>query len=131
VVLGRRPNSTSWEAIGQEGAEGVDRVTVFLFSAPLYFANAALLHNEVHAALRQYADTKFLVMDAAAMTDVDFTGLMALNALVADLGRDNVEVVFARANDAVRRALVNAPSSDLARLRVFGTVDEAVLAVSS
>jgi SulP family sulfate permease len=128
AVLGRRPDSTSWEPLDRDGATLVDAVTVLLFTAPLYFINAQIFRTEVHSATRNYPNATHFVVDAAAITDVDFTGLSALAAVIADLKRDHVEVVFARASDSVVRSLKNAPSKDLNTVRFFGTVEEAVLA---
>jgi MFS superfamily sulfate permease-like transporter len=129
VVLGRRPATTSWEPIGREGAAPVDEVTVLLFTAPLFFANAALFRSEVHAALRAYPTTRHFVVDAAAITDIDFTGLAALGEIVADLRRDGVNLVLARAGDSVLHALAHAPAESLHSLASYPTVDEAVRAI--
>jgi MFS superfamily sulfate permease-like transporter len=126
MVLGRRPDSTSWEPLGREGAAPVDDVTVLLFTAPLFFANAALFRSEVHSAMRTFPETRHLVIDAAAMTDVDYTGLTALSSVVGDLARDKVDVVLARPSDALTKALAHAPWPNVHLLRTFGTVDEAV-----
>lgn len=130
TVLGRRPDTTSWEPIGQEGAAAVDDTTVFLFTAPLYFANAALFRTEIHATLHNYPATKHVVIDAAAMIDIDFTGLTTLAQVVEDLARDDIDLVVARANDKVVRALHVAPENELHGVAVYGTVEEAVDAVS-
>ncbi len=129
MVLGRRPNSTSWEPIGREGAQPVREVTVFLFTAPLFFVNAALFRTEVHSAMRTFPDTRHLVLDAAATTDVDYTGLSALASVVSDLARDHVNVVIARPSDSLHRALERSPWPALHELRTFATVDEAVSAL--
>ena len=131
VVLGRVANTTSWEPVGQEGAAPVDSVTVFLFTAPLYFANAALFRTEIHATLHQFPDTKHLVVDTAAMTDVDFTGLTTLSRVVEDLSRDEINVALARANDKVTTALQKAPERNLHDLVIYGTVEEAVSALET
>jgi sulfate permease, SulP family len=130
AILGRRPGSTSWEPVGVDGATLVDGVTVLLFTAPLYFVNAGLFRAEVHAALRQYPATKHLVIDAAAITDLDYTGLVSLTAVVTDLAREGVRVVMARTDESVTHTLTHAPSPAVRALVSYGTVDEAVAAVS-
>ncbi len=130
VVLGRRPGSTSWEPVGRDGSAPEDKVTVFLFTAPLFFANAALFRSEVHSAMRTYPDTRHLVLDAAAMTEVDFTGLNALASLVADLVRDHVDVCVARPSDSFTSSLARSPWPSLRLLATYSTVDAAVTGVA-
>ncbi len=130
VLMGRRPNSTSWESLGHEGAVPVDRVTVVLFSAPLFFANAALFRDEMHGALKRFPETRHVVIDGAAMSDIDFTGVKALTSVVDDLARDHIDVVIARASDKIIHTLSRAPSHSLREVRTFTTVDEAVRAIS-
>jgi SulP family sulfate permease len=129
VVLGRRQGSTSWEPVGRDGSQPVRGVTVFFFTAPLFFVNAALFRSEVHSALRTYPDTHHVVIDAAAMTDVDFTGLSALASLLADLTRDAVEVCVARPSDSLTRSLAHSPWPPLRTIATYSTVDEAVNAL--
>ena len=131
VVLGRHPNSTSWEPLGGGDATPVDHVAVMLFSAPLYFANASIFRAEVHSILHQYPAARHLVLDAAALSDIDFTGLNALAAVVSDLKREGIDVVLARANDIVLHALSRAPSTELNEMRSYRTVEHAVQAVDS
>lgn len=126
VVLGKVPDSTSWEVIGQDNATPVDDVTVLLFSAPLYFVNAGLFRAAVHSTLQSYPKTTHLVISAAAITDIDFTGLGALATVVEDLAKDGVEVSMARAGDEVRAALARSPNEHVRGLRHFGTVEDAV-----
>lgn len=130
-VLGLRPNSTSWEPLGRDGAAPVDTVTVLLFTAPLYFVNAGRFRAEVHTAMQQFPATRHIVIDAAAMSDIDFTGLESLDAVVSDLARDHVDVVVARASDVVSRTFARSPSPAVRVLRTFDTVDEAVRALTA
>lgn len=128
-VLGRRPHTTSWEPIGHDDAQGVEGVTVLLFTAPLYFVNAGLFRTEVHDAMRAYPSTKHIVIDAAAMTDIDYTGLAALTSVVTDLAREGVEVVVARPSDEVLRTLSRAPDPAVRKMRTFETVNDAVATI--
>ena len=126
VILGREPHTTSWEPIGRDGSRPYDSVAVLLFPAPLYFANAALFRSEVHSTLHMYTDARHVVIDAAAMTDIDFTGLQTLGSVVDDLQRENIDIAFARASDRVIRALQLSPNPALHLIRNFETVDQAV-----
>lgn len=129
TVLGRKPNTTSWEPLGSEGATTVDHVTVMLFSAPLYFANAAKFVDEVHQVLTTYPETKNIVLDAAAIHDIDFTGISTLDDLLEDLKRDSIGFSIARAGSGVLRTLKAAPSALAQEVSTYDTVDEAVRAL--
>jgi MFS superfamily sulfate permease-like transporter len=126
IVLGRRPDSTSWEPLGDDGARPAKHVAVVMFSAPLYFANASLFRSEIHAALHAQPEARHLVIDAAAITDIDFTGLQALSKLVLDVEREGMDIAVARANDSVLATLAAAPVPQVAAIRTYGTVEEAV-----
>jgi MFS superfamily sulfate permease-like transporter len=128
VVLGRRPGTTSWERVGAENAETVPRCTVLLFGAALYFVNAAVFRAQVHTALKDYPETTYVVIDAAPVADIDYTGLSAFADLVEDLDRDHITVVLARANDSIIAAMHRAPSALLSSISTYSTVDEAVTA---
>jgi MFS superfamily sulfate permease-like transporter len=129
IVLGRRPDSTSWEPIGEDGAVPNRHVAVVLFGASLYFANAGIFRSEIHAALHAQPEATHLVLDAAAMTDVDFTGLSAIEKLVIDVGREGMDVVMARANDRVARTLRSSDVPEVASMPLYSTVNEAVTAL--
>jgi MFS superfamily sulfate permease-like transporter len=131
TVLGRKPDTTSWEPLGAEGSIAVDHITVVLFSAPLYFANAAKFRDEVHQVLATYPETKHVVLDAAAMHDIDFTGISTLDDLLQDLQRDGVGLVIARPSHSVVRTLKSAPSAIAQEVSTYDTVDEAVRALST
>ena len=129
IVLGRRPGSTSWEPLGQDDAKPVKHVAVVLFGAPLYFANSSLFRSEIHDALKSQPDARHLVIHAAAMTDIDFTGLDTLAKLVADVRREGMDVVIARANPEILHALASSRLPELTSMAVYATVDEAVHAI--
>jgi MFS superfamily sulfate permease-like transporter len=70
--------------------------------------------------------TQHVVLDAVAMADCDYTGLVTLAQVVADLGRDDVRVSVARANDAVTREVTSFPDRSLRRVKFYDSVDAAV-----
>jgi MFS superfamily sulfate permease-like transporter len=96
-----------------------------LFTADIYFANAGVFRRDLHELVAKYPDTRHLIIDAAAIANIDFTGLTMLSQVVADLTKDSVSVSIARATDDVRRQLAAAPDKTLAHLEVFDSVDAA------
>lgn len=128
VELGRRDDTTSWEPIVVHGVERRSHVLAVLFDEALYFANAGVFRRELHDLLAQHPNTNHVVLDAVAMTDIDYTGLVTLAQIVEDLGKDDIDVRVARANDAVCQALAHASSDAVRGLGLYDSVDAAVSA---
>ncbi|HLI72658.1 MAG TPA: SulP family inorganic anion transporter [Acidimicrobiales bacterium] len=129
LQLGRVPGTTSWAPLGHhERPATVPGVVVVQFMAPLYYANAAHFRAEVHAALHEASPpASLLVLDADAMSDIDYTGARAVAALLDELRHAHVEVAMARAEGDVPHALKRAGLLEkFGSDRVFHTVDEAV-----
>src|ERR1019366_1207415 len=78
---------------------------VVLFDNDIFFANAGVFRRELHQLMVKYPDTKHLVIDAVAISDIDFTGMTILSQVIGDLKKDGVSIVLARANEHVRRSL--------------------------
>ncbi len=125
VELGRRRGTTSWELMGCHDVEHVDHVLTVFFDEALYFANAGVFRRELHELLAQNPSTKHVVLDAVAMSDIDYTGLQTLTEIVADLDAEHVGVFVARANEPVRHQLANAVDGRVRDLKHFDSVDAA------
>jgi SulP family sulfate permease len=124
-VLGRRKDTTSWEPIDSKAVVPVDHLLVVLFDGALYFANAGVFRRQIHELLLKNPQTTHVIIDAVAMPDCDYTGLVTLAQVVADLTRDNIGVLVARANDAVRHEITHFGNEALARVRFYDSVDAA------
>jgi MFS superfamily sulfate permease-like transporter len=108
----------------------VENVLVIIFSADIYFANAGVFRREVHEFLATSPDTRHLVIDAAAIANIDYTGLAMLSQVVADLAKDTVTVSMARANDDVRRSLAASSDPALRAIEFYDSVDAAATALA-
>ncbi|MGA2294286.1 MAG: SulP family inorganic anion transporter [Acidimicrobiales bacterium] len=125
VELGRRQGTTSWEPVNDKNVDRVDHVLVIIFTADIYFANAGVFRRDLHEFLTKLPQTRHLVIDAAAIASIDFTGLAMLSQVVADMTKDEISVSMARATDGVRRQLSTAPDKALGRIPVHDSVDAA------
>jgi SulP family sulfate permease len=131
-LLGRIPGTTSWEPLGNAHAPvPVAGIVVIQWLAPIYYVNAAGFQAEVRKAVAQApVPPTVLVLDADAITDIDYTGTRAVRALVDELERSHIVVAVAR---AVGGAPQNLARSGLLHHigpgRFFATVDEAVTAL--
>jgi SulP family sulfate permease len=125
IELGRHHGTTSWENADEHDVERVDHILAMLFTADIYFANAGVFRRDLHDLLSKRPDTRHLIIDAAAIANIDFTGLAMLGQVVTDLAKDSVSVSLARATDDVRRQVAAAPDKTLADIKVFDSVDAA------
>jgi sulfate permease, SulP family len=71
-----------------------------------------------------------VVLDAAGVSDIDYTGLQALRDLVTELGQRGVTVAIARASHLVHHNLKHgAILQQLGPDNLFPSVDQAVAAL--
>ena len=75
---------------------------MYRFSAPLFFENATFFGERVRAELAATATpVKVLVIDAAAMPDIDYTGAQTLAELGRELRESGAELVLTEVSDAI------------------------------
>ncbi|MGD0055785.1 MAG: SulP family inorganic anion transporter [Acidimicrobiales bacterium] len=128
--LGRRRGTTSWEPASESDVDRVDHVLAIIFTADIYFANAGVFRRELHQMMVAEPDTRHVVIDAAAISNIDYTGLTMLSQVVGDLAKDSITVSIARANEDVRRQLSTSSDAALKKLATFDSVDAAATAAA-
>ena len=101
---------------------------VFRFGADLFYANEARFVDEVES-LVEHAPTpvRHLVVDAAAITDIDYSAARSVRDLIENLAGRGVAVVFGRVtpylrSDMDRHGITAAVGSS----RMFSTLHEAL-----
>ena len=132
TILGRAPGTDHWipADIGLP-AEHVAGVLVYLVYAPLWYGNADYLRTRV----RDLVDTASgpvhaVVLDAAGMSDIDYTGLQALRDMATELGQRGVTIGIARTSHLVHHDLKHgAILEQLGPGHLFASVDQAVTAL--
>jgi high affinity sulfate transporter 1 len=128
-VLGRIPGTTSWVPMAHRARpEPQPGVVVLQLVAPLYYANADHFRTQVHTALTQSpTPVEVFVLDADAVSDIDYTGTRSFRAIVEELHRSHIVFGVARALGGAPRNMERSGLLDLiGRDRIFDTVDEAV-----
>ena len=130
VELGRRTGTTSWEP-EEEGVERVDHILALLFGEELFFANAGIFRREVHDVLTKVPETQHVIVDAVAIADIDYTGMIALSQVVADLGEDKISFSFSRANDAVKERLKKSTNAAIKSIALYDSTDAAAVAAEA
>jgi SulP family sulfate permease len=78
VEMGRRKGTTSWEPYDEHAVERVDHILAVLFDKNLFFANADGFRREIHQLMVKYPHTKHVIIDAVAISDIDYTGMVRL-----------------------------------------------------
>jgi len=105
-------------------------LVVYRFGAALFYANAGMFADEVRRlAGPAPSPVRWLVVDAGAITNVDYTAAHIVRELQQDLTRRGVELVFAHVQSDLK------PDLDRHRLteavgpnRIFDTLHEALAA---
>jgi MFS superfamily sulfate permease-like transporter len=88
------------------GALSGPGVVVFQFGADLFYANAGRFADNVHGLIEgSPTPVKWLVVDAGAITNVDYSAARVLRDLHEDLTRDGVVLVLAHAQSSLQADL--------------------------
>jgi high affinity sulfate transporter 1 len=116
----------------ESGAQAAPGLAVYRFGASLYYANANLFNEEVHGVVgAAQPPLKWLCLDAAAISDVDYSAAQTLREAQVELGKQGVRLVLADVQDPVRRELDRYGFTDLVGAEAyFATVADAIAAFS-
>jgi SulP family sulfate permease len=129
AVLGREPGTDHWipADIGRK-TEQIPGVLVYLVSAPFWYANADYLHLRIQNLVAAASEpVRAFILDADGISDIDFTGLQALQSLTSELEEAGTSFGIARASHLVHHDLKHgALLSHLGRDHIYASVDEAV-----
>jgi MFS superfamily sulfate permease-like transporter len=125
VEIGRRKGTTSWESYDAHAVEHVDHILALFFDEDLFYANAGVFRRDLHDHIKKNPQTKHLIIDAVAMSDIDYTALVALSRIVDDLTNDHVSVSMARANENVKSKLAKSTDKAIRHIKLFDSVDAA------
>jgi len=104
AVLGRVEDLKGYHDITRyPEARRLDGLVLFRWDAPLFFANAEAFREAVESAVDAAPTaTRWVVVAAEPITDVDTTAADVLDELLADLRRAGVELRFAEMKDPVK-----------------------------
>jgi SulP family sulfate permease len=131
VVLAPDP-AGGWEptavAPGQETEPGL---IVYRFGADLFYANDNRFADEVRALVKHAPNpVRWFIIDAGAITDIDYSAAQSVRDLLDDLSRQGVGVVFARVTSFLRSDLDrHGVTAAAGETRIFATLHEAIAAV--
>ncbi len=103
---------------------------VYRFGADLFYANQNRFADEVNALVKQApAPLRWLVIDAGAITDIDYSAAQSLRDLLEDLARQKIGTVFGRVSAYLRADMDrHGITAVVGPEHIFQTLHEAVAA---
>jgi high affinity sulfate transporter 1 len=104
-VLVKSPAGHWQPAPVQPGARTEEGLVVYRFGSSLYYANASRLIDDVTALATHGSPLRWLVLDAAAISDVDYTAATALTRAIEHLRGRHVRFAVSSVLSQVRTQL--------------------------
>ena len=104
---------------------------VYRFGSDLFFANAKRFADQVRVLVdRAPTPVHWFIVDASAVTDVDFSAAQSVRDLIDELQRRGIRVVFARVSRYLRSDMDRHHITEAVGVQwIFTTLHEAVTAV--
>ena len=112
------------------GKETEPGLIVYRFGADLFYANHNRFADEVHT-LVEHAPTSvhWFVVDAGAITNIDYSAAQSLRDLLDDLVRQKVNMIFARVRPSLHSDMDrHRVTAAISETRIFATLHEALAA---
>jgi sulfate permease, SulP family len=128
LVVIQHDNGRFGSAAVDSGQQTTPGLVVYHFSASLYYANAERFNEEILGIVDGATpQVHTLIVDAAAIADIDYTGGETLMQVIAELTDRGTRLVIANVADPVRAQLGRAGVTDLIGSEAYGdSVPEAV-----
>jgi MFS superfamily sulfate permease-like transporter len=105
-------------------------IDVVRFDAPLFFANASYLEDQINERLQAKRDLRHIVIVSNAISDIDASGEETLSLLVDRVRAVGVEISFSGVNEAVMGVLERTYLIErIGRKNIFASMEEAIRAV--
>jgi high affinity sulfate transporter 1 len=129
AVLGRVDGLKGFHDVSRHAdARRIPGLVLFRWDAPLFFANAETFHERVlHAVADAPTPTRWVVVTAEPVTDIDVTAADELSALDQELEEAGIEICFAEMKGPVKDRLKRyGLFSKLGVGNFFPTIEQAV-----
>jgi SulP family sulfate permease len=110
------------------GTQTAPGLIVYRFGADLFYANADRFADEARALVDHApAPVRWFVVDASAVTDIDYSAARAVMDLFREFAAKNVAVAFGRVSPSLRADLDrHGVSANVGEARIFATLHEAI-----
>ena len=104
-VLVKSPAGHWQPAPVRPGARTEEGLAIYRFGTSLYYANAARLIDDVTALATQGSPLRWMILDAAAIGDVDYTAAAVLTRVIEHLRKQHIHFAVSSALGPVRKQL--------------------------
>lgn len=133
TTLGRVPKLPGYHDVSSyPDAEYMPGLVIFRFDSPLFFANARTFREHIRAFTNIQPDTKWVLIAAEPMTDLDSTAADMLKELDNELNDKHMSIVFAELKDPVRQKFERyGLTGTVNRDHFYPTIESAVTAYQS
>jgi sulfate permease, SulP family len=133
AVLTQSPNGIWQLNPVVPGAASEPGLVIYRFGAPLFYANANHFSEQVRLLAGSAKSTvRWIIVDAGAITNVDFTAARVVREVIQDLHAQNREMAFAHVESDLKPDLDRHHLTDaLGPGRIFDTLHEAITAIRS
>jgi SulP family sulfate permease len=130
AVLQPAPNNGSWHGTPVEpDVRSLPGLVVYRFAGSLYYANASHFFEQLSEFVESAQPPRWLVIDAVALPDIDYSGGETIRQLVGELREHNIKLVIAEPMQVVRDELDRYGLTELLGAdAIYPTVDDAVAA---
>ncbi len=131
AVLGRLRGRPGYHDIEHRpGSETLPGLIIYRIDAPLFFANARFLHEQVHKLIdTAQAPVRMVVLDCGAMFDLDVTAAETLEELDREFDERGITLALAEPHAPMRRVLRRSGLlQKLGQANIFSTVGESIRA---
>jgi high affinity sulfate transporter 1 len=115
------------------GEETEPGLIVYRFGSDLFFANAKRFVDQVRTLIeRAPTPIRWFIVDASAITDVDYSAAESIREFVGELKRRDIQIVFARVTPYLRSDMDRHHITDaLGEQWIFSTLHEAIAVVQA
>jgi len=113
------------------GKETEPGIIVYRFNSDLFYANANRFADEVRSLVKRApTPIRWFIVDAGAITDIDYSAAQSMRDLIDDLTHQGVGIVFARVSPYLRSDMDRHQiTAAIGAARIFTTLHEAIVAV--
>ena len=127
VELGRVPGTVEYRNIARQAGRTADDGLILRLDGPLDFLSARTFATRVRRRVAERPALRWLVLNCAAMTRLDSTGLHALHELQLQMRAAGIDLRFATMRFAQREVVANADlAGEMLEGATFGTIGDAL-----
>ena len=132
TVLGQFEDREGWHSVSSApNAEQRPGVVVYRWEAPLFFANANMLREQIRRLVRD-GRTTWIVLQCEAITDIDVTAADMLEQLDLELNAQGIHVAFVQLRERLQDLVYRYGLFEtLDRDHFYNSIDEALAAIEA